>query len=128
MRIFFPVAAWDAALAWAATPAAVMALRNSRRFFIWAPIRSENKLQRNLHDTRAAGAADDSEGRTVHRGTGGAEIGMIEDVEKLPTKLYPQAFDHVEGLEQRVVQVPVAGRAQLRAAGAAERADGVRPE
>src|SRR5438477_24027 len=81
-----------------------------------------------MDDARAAGAADRPEGRAVNRSARGAEVGVVEYVEKFATELQAKAFDNIEGFEQRVVQVPVPGSTQLRAPRAAESADRVRPK
>src|SRR5262245_24344494 len=128
MRIFLPEAAWGAAnVVCAAIPPIAIVLTNSRRLFmsVWG---SKNEFQRKLDDARTAGVADGSEVRGVDRRGRSAEIGVIEYVEKLASELRAQVFDHVEGFEQRIIQIPLAGRAQLRAPPAAERADSVGSE
>jgi hypothetical protein len=63
---------------------------------------------------------------TVVRGA--PRLAWLNTLKKLAAELHAEAFDDVKEFEKRVVQVPLAGGAQLRALGAAESADGVRPE
>jgi hypothetical protein len=86
---------------------------------------SENHFQRELKDPWVERAADDTEAGAIDRGAGRAEIGMIQHIEELAAELQPLSLGYRESLEQRVVQIHIAGRPQLPAARRADCPDGI---
>lgn len=69
---------------------------------------SINELQRELHDARAAGGGDGTEGARVAAGIRVAIVRGVEQVEALRTKLHFHRFGKGEILKQRKVVVGVA--------------------
>src|ERR1035437_4594633 len=81
--------------------------------------------ERELNDSRVAGAADLAEGRAVRDArTGGVELRVVEEVEEIAAELRGEPVGDAEGLRQGPIQIESAGGAEHVARAASEGAGG----
>src|SRR6266496_921507 len=89
---------------------------------------SEDQFHGHLHDPWSRSARDHSETRAVGGHYWRIEIRVIEDIERLAAKLEVESLQNIEALEERIIDVPHAGSAQLTSSRRPDGADLINSE